>query len=224
MSTTPTVNVNTSVTPTFTQVGAICSGASLSALPTTSINGITGTWSPALNNTTTTTYTFTPNAGQCATTTTMTITVNALPIVSFSGLATTYCSVNAPVTLTGSPVGGTFSGPGISGNTFNPATAGAGGPYTITYSYTAGNGCSNTSSQQVTVTSCASINITGIVTNVNCFGASTGAVDITVTDGTFPYTYSWSNGPATQDIPQSTLLPSPAGNCPEMDSPATPRR
>ena len=49
-------------------------------MPTTSTNGITGTWAPALNNTATTTYTFTPSAGLCATTATLTITVN--PILS----------------------------------------------------------------------------------------------------------------------------------------------
>jgi hypothetical protein len=73
---TMTITVNPSITPTFTQVAPICSGITLTALPTTSSNAITGTWSPALNNTTTTTYTFTPDAGQCATTATMTITVN----------------------------------------------------------------------------------------------------------------------------------------------------
>ncbi len=40
------------------------------------LNGITGTWAPALNNTATTTYTFTPTAGQCATTATLQIVVN----------------------------------------------------------------------------------------------------------------------------------------------------
>ena len=70
------VTVNPTVTPTFTAVPDICSGAALAALPTTSNNGITGVWTPALNNTATTTYTFTPDAGQCATTTTLTITVN----------------------------------------------------------------------------------------------------------------------------------------------------
>jgi hypothetical protein len=64
------------VTPTFTQVDAICSGGSLSALPTTSNNNVTGTWSPALNNTATTEYTFTPSTGQCGTTAIMTITIN----------------------------------------------------------------------------------------------------------------------------------------------------
>ena len=76
--------VNAIVTPTFTQVAAICSGASLSALPTTSNNTITGTWSPALNNTATTIYTFTPTEGVCITTATMTITVNACPADTFT--------------------------------------------------------------------------------------------------------------------------------------------
>src|SRR6185295_9087951 len=61
-----TITVNPNITPTFNAVAPICSGATLSALPTTSNNGITGTWSPALNNTATTIYTFTPTAGQCA--------------------------------------------------------------------------------------------------------------------------------------------------------------
>ena len=75
------VVATTPTTPTFTAVSAICSGGSLSALPTTSNNGITGTWSPTLNNLTTTTYTFTPTAGLCATTTTLSITV--IPNVTY---------------------------------------------------------------------------------------------------------------------------------------------
>jgi len=51
----------------------------LAPLPVLSNNGITGTWLPALNNTATTTYTFTPAAGQCATTTTLQIIVNPRP-------------------------------------------------------------------------------------------------------------------------------------------------
>jgi gliding motility-associated-like protein len=64
-----------SSTPVFDPVLAICSGATLTALPTTSLNGIKGTWSPALNNTETTTYTFTPTVGECATTSLLTIPV-----------------------------------------------------------------------------------------------------------------------------------------------------
>src|SRR5438034_904222 len=61
--------VTNQITPTFTAIPAICSGAATPTLPTTSNNGITGSWSPAFNNTSTTTYTFTPAIGQCATTT-----------------------------------------------------------------------------------------------------------------------------------------------------------
>src|SRR5678810_263177 len=56
---TMTVTITPKVTPTFTQVGPVCSGTAFT-LPTTSDNGIDGTWSPAINTTTTTTYTFTP--------------------------------------------------------------------------------------------------------------------------------------------------------------------
>jgi gliding motility-associated-like protein len=82
-STTMTITVNPNITPTFTQIGPICSGAALT-LPTTSNNGITGGWTGVVNNTATTTYTFTPTAGQCATTTTMTVVVNPNLTTSFA--------------------------------------------------------------------------------------------------------------------------------------------
>ena len=70
------VQISTIVTPIFNASSPVCSGTTINALPTTSNNGIQGTWNPALDNTTTTTYTFTPNLGQCATNTTLTITIN----------------------------------------------------------------------------------------------------------------------------------------------------
>lgn len=66
---------DTPITPTFTPIADICFGDTLAPLPTTSDNGVTGTWSPALDNTTTTIYTFTPDVSQCATTTTLTVIV-----------------------------------------------------------------------------------------------------------------------------------------------------
>jgi hypothetical protein len=79
-SATMTITVNPIVTPTFTQVTAICSGATLDALPTTSTNGITGTWSPALNNLATTLYTFSPTAGLCASMAAMSIEINTVDV------------------------------------------------------------------------------------------------------------------------------------------------
>jgi gliding motility-associated-like protein len=43
-----------------------------------------------------------------------------------------------------------------------------------------------------------------IITNVNCFAGSTGAIDLSVWGGTPPYSYSWSNLALTQDIQNLT--------------------
>jgi hypothetical protein len=59
------VVVNPLVIPTFNTIAPICSGSTLN-LPSSSLNGITGTWTPAVNNTATTSYTFIPATGQCA--------------------------------------------------------------------------------------------------------------------------------------------------------------
>jgi gliding motility-associated-like protein len=61
--------------PVFTQVPPICQGSQLNPLPLISNNGISGTWSPPLNNMQTTVYTFTPTSGVCSVTTTMTIEI-----------------------------------------------------------------------------------------------------------------------------------------------------
>ena len=60
-------NITVYVTPTFNAIAQSCSGEALMALPTTSNNGILGSWSPALNNLATTTYSFTPNVGEFGT-------------------------------------------------------------------------------------------------------------------------------------------------------------
>ena len=73
-----TIVVNPVISPAFTTVAPICSGQTLAALPTTSTNGISGVWSPAINNIATTTYTFTPATGQCASAATMTVTINTI--------------------------------------------------------------------------------------------------------------------------------------------------
>jgi len=45
------------------------------------------------------------------------------------------------------------------------------------------------------------INITGIVTDVStCNPANSGAIDISISGGTPPYTFSWSNGATTEDL------------------------
>lgn len=93
------------------------------------------------------------------------VTVSNLPTVTLSGLQATYMTSAAPVTLSGTPVGGTFSGPGVTGNTFSPAAAGAGGPYYIVYKIAEGS-CTKSDTISVTVTYGVSIDETGNVSNL----------------------------------------------------------
>ncbi|QHT68895.1 PKD domain-containing protein [Rhodocytophaga rosea] len=95
------------------------------------------------------TYIYT-NENGCTDSTKNAVIVHALPQVTFSGLAAAYC-VDAPsVKLTGFPVGGTFSGPGISGANFIPSLAGI-GTHLIRYAYTNSNGCINIQEQSLVI-------------------------------------------------------------------------
>ncbi|TBX68333.1 hypothetical protein EZL74_08460 [Flavobacterium silvisoli] len=133
--------VNSLLIPTFTQVDPICAGGVLSPLPIQSNNGITGSWSPALNNLATTTYTFTPNSSQNATTTTLTITVNPQVTPSFTPISPIFSGG----TLLPLP---TTSNNGISG-TWLPSLNNT---VTTTYTFTPYAGiCATTASLTITV-------------------------------------------------------------------------
>lgn len=94
------------------------------------------------------TYTFTQNG--CVGNATAQITVTATPQPSLSAFLP-QCVQNAAFTLVqGMPAGGTYSGPGVTGNQFDPAVAGV-GTHTISYTLVANN-CSTTVSSQVVVT------------------------------------------------------------------------
>ncbi|HXH20311.1 MAG TPA: hypothetical protein VNJ07_14645, partial [Chitinophagales bacterium] len=70
---------------------------------------------------------------------TQTVTVNDQPLVFFTVNPSSYCTDDAPVTLAASPGGGVYSG-AVSGNIFDPSTAGT-GTHRIIYTYTTPQGC-----------------------------------------------------------------------------------
>ncbi|MEZ4922675.1 MAG: T9SS type A sorting domain-containing protein [Crocinitomicaceae bacterium] len=68
----------------------------------------------------------------------------------------TICEYMPPYNLTGTPSGGTFSGPGVSGNVFDPSVANW-GEHTLYYTYTDGNGCEAVDSVSIWVNACLEI-------------------------------------------------------------------
>ncbi len=94
--------------------------------------------------------TYTVTANGCSNFATDTIVVNPLTTVSLTGLPD-LCLNSTPITLSqGTPVGGTYSGIGVSGTTFNPQTAGV-NTHIITYSYTDEYQCVYTGSDTLIV-------------------------------------------------------------------------
>src|SRR5215213_6553157 len=121
------VVITNQVPPTFTAIGPLCQGSTAPALPTTSTNGITGTWSPAVISTTASgSYVFTPAAGQCATPYTMYVVITNQVTPTFAAVGPLCQGSTAPALPT-------TSVNGITG-TWNPSTISttANGSYVFT--------------------------------------------------------------------------------------------
>lgn len=97
----------------------------------------------------TTTYTVTADLAGCTATDVVDITVNPLPTPTIDAVAD-QCESETSVTLIGNPSGGIFSGTAVSAGVFNPSVAGV-GTHTLSYEFTDGNGCSNTTTANVEV-------------------------------------------------------------------------
>jgi gliding motility-associated-like protein len=141
-----TITVNPLVTPAFDPIPAFCAGTTAPVLPTTSLNGIVGTWSPAnVSNTTSGTYTFTPNAGQCVTSTPVQIvtTINPSSLTDFQWIVSEPFSSNPTITII----------PNSSGNYLYQLDSGTPQTSNVFYNVSSGlhtvqvtdiNGCSDT--------------------------------------------------------------------------------
>ncbi len=198
-----TIVVNQAITPTFDPVPAVCAGDFLADLPTTSNNGVTGSWTPALDNTTTTTYTFTPDAGLCQITASLTVVVHPATIVDLEDSYPLCLSadgmnvIQSPVISTGLPAAGFSFEWRDSGGTlvgtdafFIPTDAG-------TYSVTAVNNVTGCQGNDTTVVEVSSPPIVQATVVSDPF-SDTNIIEVTVS-GSGDYEYSIDNGPWQDD-------------------------
>ncbi|MDW8419455.1 MAG: gliding motility-associated C-terminal domain-containing protein, partial [Chitinophagales bacterium] len=126
-------------------------------------------------------------------------------------------TITQPTALTVTVTGANVTCPGAVNGTATAIANGGVTPYSYTWSnlqttqtingISAGvynvqvkdaNGC--TANGSITITQPQPFNLTATITHILCNGANTGAVDVTITGGTSPYTYAWNQGATTQDL------------------------
>ena len=54
--------------------------------------------------------------------------------------------------------------------------------------------------ENITITEPSAFVLSNSISNVSCFGAADGTIDIAFSGGTSPYSFAWSNGETTEDI------------------------
>ncbi len=148
------VTVNQTPIASITPVGSttFCQGGfvTLNASGGGTYQWNTSATSASINANQSNTYSVIVTSNGCSATASQVVTVNPTPTVTLGSLGNLININAAPVMLSGSPSGGTYTGVGVSGSTFNPHTAGLGTHY-IHYNYTTGAGCSGNATQSTIV-------------------------------------------------------------------------
>ena len=208
---TNTIVVNAKPTVTFSTIPDQCTTGALVDL-TAYVNQTGGSFNgtgvsvtnfdPSVGaGTYTLTYTYT-DANTCTNTATSIVTVVAPPSVTFDPVGGPYCATfDSDITLSATPSGGTFSGAGVSGTTFNPSRVGTAGTYTLTYTFTS-SPCTVIKTQTVVLTAPPTITWT------NTYGpVCTDATPITLTGDAIPTGGTYSG----LGVTGNTFYPSVAG-------------
>jgi hypothetical protein len=152
--------------PTVTATAAPAASCSGSPVTINANGAVTYSWQPGnltgstvvVTPSTPTTYTVTgTDASGCTDIFLINISVAAGPTIICYAAQTNACTGDMNVLLYGIPAGGTWSGPGVTGGFFSPSTAGV-GSHVLTYTFTDSNGCTNTGTTTIVVSSCVGVN------------------------------------------------------------------
>ena len=111
-----------------------------------------------------------------------------------------FCNNDSPFMLTGSPAGGTWSGPGVSGNMFDPGSFNPGDIVTVTYTITDGIGCVTSADTMIRIKRAPLVPDT--------YACPGGTADLAIDNFG---TYVWFEDQAlTQVIDTNTMITTPA--------------
>ena len=203
---TVTVNEPPAIQLSATATDALCNGDNSGSAQASATGGTApysfswsnGATSASAPNLVAGTYTVTvTDANNCTETTAVTVD-EPLPIQIAATITDALCNgdTNGTIALAVSGGTGAYTYAWNNGATTpNLQNLGA-GSYSVTV--TDANNCTETSTHVVNEPPVLGGTIAS--TDVTCNGQGDGAMDLTVTGGTTPYTYLWSNGATTQDI------------------------
>jgi PKD repeat protein len=140
------------------------------------------------------------DASGCVETTSVIVSEPAELLITNSTSTDASCGANdgsINLTVTGGTGSYQFSSDGgVTFSTANPITNLGAGSYNVVVEDQ--NGCQV--STTIAVNNPNSPTISGVVTDETCDGDCDGEIDVTVSGGTAPYTYSWCQGSTTEDL------------------------
>jgi hypothetical protein len=90
----------------------------------------------------------------CTNTSQVSVTVNPNPVINVAALPSRICTSDPVIPLSASPAGGTWSGPGVSGNNLIPPAIATVGSFPLTYRYTNSFGCTTTATVVAKIEDC----------------------------------------------------------------------
>jgi len=212
LSSSPQINI------TATSESVSCNGGSNGAINVSVSGGIPGysyLWSDGSttqnrSGLTAGTYslTVTDSKGCQATVPVIVTQPSAVTITSAVTNVSCYGENNGTINLTVSGGTSPFTYLWNDGNSSQNRTGLAPGTYSVTV--TDANNCTQASNNITITQPTAALSLSGIHTDLLCYGVSTGSINLSVIGGTSPYTFAWT-GPGTYSATTEDISNRPAG-------------